>query len=264
MSAQQVRFFRKNKCDYSLSPTVSASEGTTYAARVCNRSNLQSWFTTGSVDANNTTLTVDMGDLRAVDSILLAKHNFKAFTVKYWNGSAYVAFSTPIAETNNTAASNFYSFTSVNTTKVQITITGTMVANADKYLYQLLLLETVGQLTAWPVIIPSFDKNKQITKMLSGKQYVVDNIGGYSAELDVKIWSSSADLTILEAIYDAVDGVTYWPCGGSESQFSSRRVGWRMEDIFLVRPTDIFKPEFYKGLYTSGLTIKLKLAEVIA
>ncbi len=264
MSAQQVRFFRKSKCDYSLSPTVTASQGSTYASKICNRSNSQSWFTTGSVDADNTTVTIDMGAYRAIDSILLAKHNFKNFTVKYWDGAAYQPFGTPIAVTGNTAASNFYQFASVFTTKVQITITATVVANADKYLYQFLMLETIGQLSGWPTIKPSYDRNKHATKMLSGKQFIVDNLGGWTHELTVKVLRADADLTILESVYNNGDGVLYWPCGGSETQFSSRRVGWRMEDIFLVRPSDTFRPEWYGGFYTSGMVVKVALTEVVS
>src|SRR5688500_2818941 len=130
----QIIFFRKSKADFSYdNVSATASEGASYAEYVLNRSNLSAWLTTGSVDANNTTLTIDFSEDRVVSDILLLKHNFKAFTVKLWDGSTYQDFSPAISETTNTDSSNYYEVTSQETSRIQITITGTQTPDEDKY-----------------------------------------------------------------------------------------------------------------------------------
>ena len=43
-----------------------------------------------------------------------------------------------------------------------------------------------------------------------------------------------------------------------------QRIGWKKENIYLVRPTNEWTPEFYKSLYQSGLKVDLKLSEAVS
>jgi len=45
------------------------------------------------------------------------------YTVQYWNGSAFVDFSTPVNVTDNTAPNRTHTFTPVSTTKIRLTVT---------------------------------------------------------------------------------------------------------------------------------------------
>jgi hypothetical protein len=262
---EQIRFFKKSWCDLEREGvTATASQGSDYAAYPLNRSNLSAWVTTDSVDADNTTWTVNFGEVRAVDSILLLKHNFRAFTVKYLSGASWTAFSPAISETTNTAESNAYDVTSVETSQIQITITGTQTANEDKFLAQFIATEAIGQLAGWPQIkSPKHSRNKRRNQMLSGKSYIAEQVGAFSCELVVKELKSAADLAIVEELYDSVDGFLFWPGGGSESQFPNVLRGYRLEDIYLVKPVDDYEPEFLQGQYRRGIDFKMKLAEVI-
>jgi hypothetical protein len=261
----QPRFFEKNKADFSLDTvTVTASQGQDTAYFTLNRNNLTAWVTSGSVDADNTTYVVDWSDQKTIDSILLVQHNFKAFTVKYWDGAAYQDFSTPIAQTVNTSADTFYSFTAVATTKIKITITGTMVANDDKYLYQFIATKAIGQFAGWPVFKkPTLSKNKIITKMLSGKESVRDQIGSYKVSLEIKILSSTADVALIETIFDSIEGFLFWPCGGSEAQFITGAQSYRKRDIYLMKSAGDYVPELYNGIYSCGIHMLLPLTEVV-
>lgn len=262
----QISFYEKSKCDISLSNLdASATQGDDYVTNLFDRSNATAWVTTGSVDADNTTITIDMVDLKRVTDIFLLVHNFKSYTVKYWNGSAYVAFSPAIAPTTNTAASTHYAVASVDTTKIQIIILGTQTANADKYLYQFVATKLIGTLEGWPVIgKPTHGTNIQKSMMLSGKQHITRNVGGFSCELSVKNWVSDDDLSIIEELYDSLEGFLVWLSGGNTTQFSSIRKGYRLEDLFLMKCTDDYTPEFYEGMYQSGIKISMKLGEVVA
>jgi hypothetical protein len=262
--SQPIMFFKKNKADYqNPSAVVTASEGGTFAPFVQRRSNGIGWMTTGSVDANHTTLTVNFNDIQTISDLILVKHNFANFNVKYWNGSAWTDFSPAVSRSGVTESTTRASFSAVQTTQLQLTINGTQVPNSDKKLSQFIATELIGQLKGWPTIKkPSFNKNKQNSKMLSGKVTVGENVGGFACDLEVKLWSDSSDLSIVETLYGSGSGFLVWLCGGDQSQFSSVRQGYRLEDFFLMKCTNDYSPEWFSGLYSSGLNLTLSLAEV--
>lgn len=263
--SSQIMFFLKSKCDISDSNvSATASQGSAYAEFALNRNNISAWMTTGSVDADNTTWTVDMVDPHFISDILLIKHNFKAFTVKYWDGAAYQAFSTPIVETVNTDETNYYTFTAVSTTKLQIRITGTQTPNDDKFMYQFIASKLLGQLEGWPVVQnPISSRNKQKSKMLSGKLNIAENIGSFKCDLTVKEWKVEDDIDIVETLYDSNEGFLVWLGGGDETQFWSARKGFRNEDLFLMKCTNDYEPTYRGGHYLRGLDMKITLEEVI-
>lgn len=261
----QIIFFKKNKADYQNSNcVVTASESSNYAPYVQRRRNDIGFMTTGSSDASNTTITVDFVDLQTLTDIILVKHNFKSFTIKYWDGASYVDFSTPIVETANISVTSRYSFNSIAVTKFQITVTGTMVLDAEKKIAQIIATELIGQLSAWPIIkTPVFFKNRQNIKALSGKTVTSANSGGFQCALQVKVLSADADLTIIERLYGSGTGFLVWLSGGVASQFSSSREGYRLEDIYLMRSVNDYSPEWNGGLYKSGMVLGISLAEVV-
>lgn len=262
---QQVKFYKKNKLDISNEVAVlTASQGNDYVNYVRNRSNDSAWVTTGSVDADLTNIEVDFVDARDVDTVILVKHNFKAYTIQYWNGSAYVNFSTPISETTNTSDTTTHTFTSVSTTKIKLIVQGTMVVDADKFLFQFIATELIGQMDRYPTIRdPNFDKNLSKTKMLSGKTSVIENVGGFEVNLRLLNTKTPADLTIVETLFFSTEGFLVLLSGGDESQFYTRIRGYRKEDIFLMKCSNQYTPEFVKGLYDFGLDLLLNLIEVV-
>lgn len=263
-NAKQILFFEKNAADYSFPNVVmTASEASSYAPYVQKRSNFLGWMTTGSVDANNTTLTCNFVDLVTLTDIILVKHNFKSFTIQYYDGHSMVDFSTPINQTTNTDSTTRFSFNSIQTTMIVVTITGTQIANSDKKLSQLIATSLLGQLNGWPVIKkPTFNLNKRVNTMLSGKTDVGVNAGGFTCDLTVSVWRDNGDLTLLETLYNVGEGFLVWLCGGNQNQFSSIRQGYRLEDFFLVKCQDNYTPEWVSGLYTSGLNIAMTLVEI--
>jgi hypothetical protein len=262
--AEQIVFFEKNRADFTYTAvTASASEGDEFALNVINRSNNTAWLTTNSLDANNTTLTIDFADEKSISDILLIKHNFKSFNLKWWDGSAFQAFTPPINETTNTKETNYYEVSQVTTSQIQLTILGTMVPDSDKFLYQLIATEKLGQFEGWPIIkSPTISRNRNKTLMLSGKMNVFENIGNFGMTLQFNNFSSDADLALIEALYEKVEGFLVWPCGGDETQFRTIRQGYRLEDIFLMKPLDEYVPEYDKGIYKNSVSFNVKLQEV--
>lgn len=261
----QIMFFKKSIADLANTDVVlTASEGDDFADFVRNRNNFSAWLTTGSTDASNTTFEIDFIDAKPISDILLLKHNFKAYTIQYWDGSTYQNFSPSISETTNTAESNYYRFTQVSSSKVKLTITGTQTANAEKFLYQFIVTSRLGQLNAWPIISdPLASRNKKKNQTLSGKMSIAENVGFFSCKLGVKILTNETDLVLIETLFGTTEGFLVWINGNSDSQFRSLRQGYRKEDLFLMKCSNEWSPEYYKGLYQSGIVIDMKLEEVI-
>lgn len=263
--AKQILFLKKNKLDIDDPVVVlTASQGNDFVNFLRNRNNTSAWVTNGSVDADLTTLEVNFMNEVALDHISLVKCNFKSYKIEYWNGASYVTFSPAIDETANTNPTPSHNFTKVNSTKIRLTVRGTMTANIDKKLYQLIASEKIGTgyLNGWPIIKnPTISRQRAITPMLSGKRAVKEQIGFFSCDLEVKVYSDNGDLTIFEYIYSSNYGVLVQLCGGDEDQFSSKRYGYRKEDFFLMKPSDEYTVEWYKGFYKSGQVVNIKLVE---
>jgi len=274
MSDQQIIFFKKNKIDLdnenieiTATDLVATDNGQDYVDFMRNRNLTSAWMTTGSTDAANTQLDIVLSDSEDVSEIVLVGVNLKAYTIKYHNGITFVDFSTPINVSGNTATTKRHSFNAVTSDQFRIIITGTMVANDDKQIKQLIFTEYLltGQLNGFPIIkLPTLSANKRINKMLSGKANVVESIGSFSCDLNVANWRDDDDLTLVEELYFGRAPALLWLCGGDETQFSSVRIGYRLEDFFLVRPVDEYQPEWYKGLYATGMKIGMKLEEVVS
>lgn len=267
----QIIFFEKNKVDQdNLSASIAVTDaiaynnGSDFVDRVRNRDNRSAWMTTDSTDAANTQLDIDLGEDEFLTDIILVKHNWKSYTIQYYNGSTYVNFSTVIAPTNDTAETTHYNFTRLETSRIRIIILGTQTANDDKELFQLIITDRIGQLAGWPEISGvEFDTTKKITKMLSGKINMVESFESFGFGLSLPVYSNDTDLDIFQSVYDRRKGVLVWLCGGSESQFKTIRKGYRLEDIFLVRPTNDYNSELYKGQYKSGVKVNLQFKECI-
>lgn len=269
--SQAIKFYEKNIIDIdadnitiTITDAIATDNGSSYVDYLRNRNNDSLWSTTGSTDAANTQIDVDMTDTYTFDRILLVGHNFKAYTIQYHNGATYVNFSTAISESTNTNTTNEHQFTAVQASKIRIIITGAQVVDADKYLKQLIICESIGQLQGWPEINnPTYSINKRELKMLSGKSFLNRQRGNFSVDLSVSNYNVSTDLDIVEHIYFSIKGVLVWINAGDSTQFAREHISYRSEDIFLMLPRDEYSPEFYKSLYQSGIKLNMKLIEVV-
>jgi hypothetical protein len=81
--------------------------------------------------------------------------------------------------------------------------------------------------------------------------------------LSIKAAQEENDLDIFQEMYQRFNsGFLIWCNAGDDNQFHSQRAFWTAEDIFLVRPVDSYRPEWWGGVYSDGMPIKTKLKEV--
>jgi len=268
--ASQIQFYEKNKIDLSsndtsITITDAVATNTGFPDYMRNRKNTSAWITTGSTDAAGTIIDVNMGSSFSIDTIILIGHNLKSYTIQYFNGAIYTDFSNPVSETVNVLDNNRYQFDATSMQMIRIVINSTQVVDADKIIKQLIITEELGQFDGWPEIKkPKLSTNKRKSLMLSGKSNVVESVGAFSCTLSVKNWKSDADLTLLETIFFKREGMLLQLNGFDEAQFSSVRMGYRNEDVVLVRAVSDYTPEWFNGLYLTGQKAEIKLEEVIA
>lgn len=266
--ASQIKFYRKSHIDLnrpnpviSVSDAVAVNDGAASLHTLRNRNNRSGWLTTGSTDAANTTLLCEFGDLLNVDYVQLNKHNFKNFLIE-WKDVSDV-WSTYANVVNNNTGTTIHSVSSpVNARAIRITITGTMIADADKELRQLIITESLYTFNGYPVIKkPVFSRERNINKMPSGRINVARKSGSFTCELTIEQTSDVADLEFHQQLYERNEGVLMLITGGEEDQFRFNGQNYRNEDIVLVTPVDEYENPYARGIYTNGIPMKIKLAE---
>ena len=254
--ASQIKFFNKNYIDLdkpnpviTITDSVASNTGQDSVDLMRNRNNFSGWLTTGSTDAANTEILIELKDYMDVDFIELVKHNFKNYLIEY--NDSISGWLTYINVSNSTLETSIHEKdTAVNTNKIRITITGCQTVDADKELRQLIITSKLYQFDGWPIIKkPVHSANKKISKMLSGKININKKRGAFTCSLKITLTSNENDLLIHQDLYDREEGTLMLITGGDEDQFTSLKKGYRNQDIVLVKPIDEYTNPYYKGLY---------------
>jgi hypothetical protein len=267
-----IKFFRKNKIDLdysgvdiSITDAVASDKGDDFVHFLRNRNNTSGWATTGSSDAANTQIDIDMGSRKDVDCILLVEMNFKNYTIQYYDEdlASWTNFSTSINVTNNTTATRLHTFNSVSARLFRIIITATFVANADKFMTQLIITEALGEFSFQPRIKPVIDRSRKATKYLSGRSHIIKSIAAFEVAIEMQGVTADVDLSLVENLFDSYEGFIVWLCGGTITQYDTERIGYRLKDLYLVNVANEYRPEWGQSRYKNGIEVDLKLLEVI-
>lgn len=260
-------FFEKNKIDFdqaNISITVTdgtaTDTGEDFIDQIRNRRNHSGWMTTGSADAANTQVDIDTTDAVTINVLFMIQHNFKDFTFKYHNGSSY---ETLVTGSGNTQEDSYYKFKAVTGNLFRLIITGTMTADDDKRLAQMILTQFVGQFSEKPEFYPVDGKNRRRIQFLSGKEKIVRTTGAFECRVQRDNMRAEADLNLVETIYNSVEGLLIWLCGDDTQQFTSVRYTWRRRDIYLVVARNEYEPHFDDSFYDRGVNVDIRLVESV-
>lgn len=274
--SEQIRFLElpvsdisNENFDIEITDSVAVDDGNDIRIFMRNRNLTSSWITTGSDDTANTKIECLVSDSAAISDIFIVRHNFKDFDIDYWNG---VAWTPVVSVTNNTKDFYHFDFSGsaldpfVNTTKVRIVIYGTIVPDEDKSVARLMLTSKVesGQLESWPKIVPEHGLIQKATEMLSGKFFMTESLGAFKCKLAWKGVHTQGDVDILRRIYMGRKAVMIWISGGDDTQFRFDDIGYRNEDMYIMKPKKDYKNPYYKGLYKAVMTQTMDLIEVVA
>lgn len=279
--AEQIRFFKTNKFDFTNGATVTSSGSWDSSGYLIQDRRSDTFAADSTSTPTNTSvgLTLNGGD-SDINRIFLIKHNFDNtnLRVQYVDTSdvLYTVVSNGTAN-NLTPAGDITILNDGESTLVSLentvaakqvfcgtTSSGSPSSGSLFRLAQLIATEEIGQLEGYPVVAANkFDQNLNVRQSAAGRRMINKNIGAYSFSLSVRVWNIQADLDLIQSLYDQFNGFLVWINAGDTAQFSAPVRGFRFEDIYNVKPTDTFRPIKYKGLYQAGYRIKMNLAEAL-
>lgn len=252
-----VKFLGTNYVDENCTFAFTTAN-TNLASYLYDRNRSSKLTSIGSTDASNEDFEITFSTSRTFNRIFIDNHNIKSGSIQYWNGSAYTDFSSAISWSANTATTNYYEFNSVSSKKIRVRGSTTMVANAQKYIGELLVCAEIGTMgTNASSVDHSFTykvakhqtSTGGIKRVVFGKKYTAT-------------WSfsdaDSTDTTLVESLYDLVTPFYIYPCGGS----GQNEHGFRLQDIFYVNVTNDFSPNIKSNILGIGCKFDLEVAEV--
>jgi len=232
MSQPIIRFFTSNyvnsKCTFSFTSALLANSSMLY-----DRMDNTRLVSVGSNDTTDEVWDITFPISTTINSIFAKDHNIKSGNIKYWDGAAFVNFSSAISWSANTATDSFFQFTAVATTKIRVTMNTTMVANAQKYINTLFVMNEYGPLSNGYLTnkVGPEDKttyHEDVINYDSGGAMVIPY--GKSFAADVMLGNlNSTDSNLLYTMKNSGRPIIVYPCGGVDQGFYP----FRTQDIFL-------------------------------
>jgi hypothetical protein len=270
-----IKFFDENLCLVDNGGSCVASTGTAVQSNIIDKFAWTYWTSVGSNDSTVETLTLTFPSA-TFSRLLLLDHNWKQYTAKYWNGASFVNFTSVvgldgsvsnISETVFADTASYYEFASVTTTQIQLTVTKTQTANAEKYLATVMLTNDLGTLQGYPKIDPvSFNKNDRQMQMLSGRVKLVKQNPVFSCSLKFDNYPNTkgSDIDLVMTLFDRETPFHVWLCGGRRGTkyFNYAMRGFRLKDIYRVQVVSQIAPVYMENIYTSGISnLQIDLVE---
>jgi len=279
-----VKFFNTSVClaANGASATSVPSNGSTTGNFCLDRNPYSYWYTSGSNDSTTELLTVVFPSSVPITRLLLLDHNFKQFTAKYLNsGGAWTDFTNAvglngamsggkISETTFSDNSAYYEFDSVTTKSIQISITTTQVANADKYLNTCIATTEIGTLAGYPTIqAVTVDRNSKIKKTLSGRYSIQKSDETAAFKLSFKSYPSAitynVDIDLMMTLHDMDAPFLVWLCGGRRgtTYFNYTLRGYRLKDVYQMQIDKALALAYTQSISKNSLNAEVSLQESI-
>ena len=269
MTGTPPKLFKKSVMDLdsenvsiTVTDAIAVDTGEAIADLVRDRKNTTGWATTDSTDAALTLFQVLFGDQFDMDSVFLIGNNFKDYDIEWFNGTVWANIETV---TGNTDIVRFHSFTKIeNAEGIRVRINATFEVDADKFLNQLIATEKLGEFDEFPLLEHENSSNRKRIKLVSGKSKIIQNSGSVSINIKHNNQINDNDLNLVEIMFSSFSGFLFWASGGNESQFRTKRIGFRNQDVFLMAPANEYANPWGKdGRYCAGTNYDVKLVEVV-
>lgn len=277
MISGAIKFFDRSKCLVQDDTTIVASSGTDAAERCLDRNPISYWRSVSSDDTVLETLEVSFSESMTFDRLFLQDHNFKEYTVQYFNGSIYVDFTNVVGIDGSTSGidetayardTSYYEFDEVSSTKILISVLKTQVVNAQKYLNQVIVTSELGTLQGYPLIKGTeISRNLRVDKTLSGRASVNKDDDFFKVQLDFKDYpaSLSNDIDLIFSLHDFESTFLIWLCGGKTGSnfFRKQMRGYRLRDVISVQMIQSLKPIYSDNVYVNSVNFSAAFQEAI-
>ena len=259
MSSPTFKFLTKNRLDDDAT-WVCTSASATLAKNLYDRKRATKLISAGSNDATPEVWTVTfINDIAiTIDTIILDNHNIKAGNVQYWNGSAYVDFSTPATLSANAAATNVFTFTQISTSRLRFTFNTTQTVDAQKSVGEIYVLKTIGTPETAPsaFTISYQDRAIQHETATGGSVYIL-----FGRKASIKVTFSDAtytDVNLFESLKELGESFVFYPSGGAYAGIDR---GLRLQDIFEVNFVNDFAPVLKSNVIEVRQSVAMELKE---
>lgn len=261
-----IKFYRPNIMDLSnvnatitVTDAIASNNGQQFTDFLRNRKNTSGWATTDSTDAANTELLFNFNDLREFDSIMLVGHNFKSFLLEYNDGGTW---DTLQDVTDNALTTNYYTYSPlIETDQIRLTIRATQVVDADKFMAQFIVTESIGTFSFEPELEAEISKERKASRYISGKSFVSSQVGGITVRARYAGAHFQADINLLQRLYDFFGGFLVSLSGGTTAQFENSVAPYRPQDLLYMQCSNEYEPNFGDGRFRNGLDMDLRLVE---
>lgn len=271
-----VKFFGENACLIDGAASIAVSSGSAVKDYAIDKNAASFWTSVGSNDITQESLVVTFGST-SISRILLVDHNFKGFTVKYWDGAAYQHFAgvvgldgtkTNITETAFADTTAYYEVTPVTTTRLQILVTTAQTVNAQKYIATIFASTELGTLVGFPKIdAVQVNRNPRTMTMLSGKVNIVKSNQVFACTLNFSPYSVGsayvADLDLMMTLFDRATPFHIWLSGGRRGTgyYSYTLRGWRLKDLFRVQMDPQVALSYTDSIYRNPVNFNVQFLE---
>lgn len=260
----EPKIFTKNYIDSESVITVSSGDGS--KANLYDR-DIDSLFQTSGQDDDADTFQVSAdfyegGVLtpRTIDTLMILNHNLNNWAAMYFDGSTYQPMT---LEANDVSNNTIKSFTPVSTTGIVIICVGTQIADAEKFIGELIAcalqvdighdLETYDQQfreKTKDVILGDGSLHKMVTR------WAQNRTEKYEASVRIQLLATSGhdpeeERLALRAIKEAGEPFLWQPESAA-----------RPAEIFLVHWANGWNERYVSSYKGAGVEISMQLKEV--
>lgn len=270
-----IKFFEQNKCLLNNGGTAEVTTGEVVQDFLIDVNPITFWNSIDSTDLITEDIIIRFTEAE-IDRIFLLDHNFKQYTIKYWDGATYQDFASVvgitgalgggISETTFAKDTSYYEFTAVTTGRIKISVLKTQVVDDQKYLSQVVVTKELGTLDGFPLVNNiKHSRNSNSVEMLSGKSLITKSYESFSCKVKFDKYPASYadDLDLMFSLFDSQQPFLVWLCGGkySTTYFKYPLRGFRLKDLYQCQIAGDLPVEFYKSVYTLPVTAEIMLQE---
>lgn len=273
-----IKFFKQSKIlDANASAPIS---GDASVDNLLNANKETFYRSVGSSDSTTEEIEITFAETKTIDRIFLINTNAKDFNIMYdvsgtWTHFANVAdvdgSQSNITETTYSNDTYYAEFDSVSTGKIRIQIAKTQVADAEKFINQVIVTEELSTLVGYPEV-KQVEMNRQLRskKTISGKFSVQKSLETFAINVNFKNYPSDAvynvDIDAMIALHDLEVPFITWLCGGrfGSKYFRYALPGFRLKDVVQMQVSNAYKLSYTDNIYVNPLNLaSVKLVEHI-
>ena len=263
--AEQILFLRKNNLDQEVTAAtigvtgIATSLGDSSFLR--NRSNSNGLAITAAT--SDIVITCNFAGAVSITNFMMVYTDVVNYLLEYKLATATVnpVIKKQYSATVRSQNTYFKEYERFQADQLIITITD----RGDRRIAQLIVSDMIGRLNAWAEITnPEISSSLSTGKMINGKSYILEGQRSFSVELKVDFHKDPDDMSLLDQLFNTHEGFLTLLCGGDQSAFFYPLEGYRLQDIYLMRPSIPLQPDLYKAIYVTGMVTKIKLVEVVS